>query len=96
MKINILDKVVQGVVNTILSRSNLGLKKYGTNLNRTDLSILDWLNHAQEESLDYSLYLEKLKNIVSGIEIENIEKVVNNSYNEKAHEELEQLKKIFE
>ena len=60
MKINIEDKIVQSVVNTILERSNVGLKKYGTNLNRTDLSELDWLQHAYEECLDKALYLKKL------------------------------------
>ena len=55
------DKAVQGVVNKILERSNVGLKKYGTNLNREDLTQLDWINHAQEEAMDLCLYLEKIK-----------------------------------
>ncbi len=61
MKINIEDKIVQNVVNTILERSEIGLKKYGTNLNREDLTHLEWINHAQEESMDFILYLEKMK-----------------------------------
>jgi len=61
MKLNLEDKVVQGVVNSILSRSDAGTKKYGTNLNREDLTVIEWLQHAQEEALDMALYLEKLK-----------------------------------
>jgi hypothetical protein len=61
MKINIEDKAVEGVVNKILKRSDVGLKKYGTNLNRNDLTTLDWINHAQEEAMDLCLYLEKIK-----------------------------------
>lgn len=61
MKINIEDKIVQNVVNTILERSEIGLKKYGTNLNREDLTRLEWINHAQEEAMDFILYLEKMK-----------------------------------
>ena len=55
------DKAVQGVVNKILERSEVGLKKYGTNLNREDLTQLEWINHAQEEAMDLCLYLEKIK-----------------------------------
>lgn len=61
MKINIEDKIVQNVVNTILERSDVGLKKYGTNLNREDLTDLEWINHAQQEAMDFILYLEKMK-----------------------------------
>ena len=61
MKLKLEDKTVQGVVNKILERSNVGLKKYGTNLNREDLTQLDWINHAQEEAMDLCLYLEKIK-----------------------------------
>ena len=63
MKIDIEDKIVQNVVNTILKRSEVGLKKYGTNLNRNDLTQLEWINHAQEEAMDLILYLEKIKQI---------------------------------
>jgi|TARA_R110000823_G_scaffold134388_1_gene263172 exoribonuclease II len=61
MKLELEDKAVQGVVNKILERSEVGLKKYGTNLNREDLTQLDWINHAQEEAMDLCLYLEKIK-----------------------------------
>jgi len=37
------------------------MMKYGTNLDRTDLTVLDWIQHAQEEHMDAILYLEKLK-----------------------------------
>ena len=63
MKIDIEDKIVENVVNTILKRSEVGLKKYGTNLNRNDLTELEWINHAQEEAMDLILYLEKIKQI---------------------------------
>lgn len=61
MKLDLEDKIVQEVVNTILKRSDVGLKKYGTNLNRDDLTQLEWITHAQEEALDLVLYLEKMK-----------------------------------
>jgi hypothetical protein len=57
------DSVVFSVVQNFLKRSAFGLEKYGTNLDRTDLSILDWIIHAQEEHMDAILYLEKLKQL---------------------------------
>ena len=55
------DSVVKAVVEKFLQRSELGQKKYGTTLDRTDLGTLDWINHAQEEFMDGILYLERLK-----------------------------------
>ena len=55
------DSIVQAVIQKFLDRSALGQKKYGTNLDRTDLKPHDWIQHAQEELMDGILYLEKLK-----------------------------------
>lgn len=56
-----MDSIVQAVIKKFLERSELGQKKYGTTLDRTDLKPLDWIAHAQEELMDGILYLEKLK-----------------------------------
>jgi hypothetical protein len=56
-----VDRIVIQVLNQIADRSERGLEKYGTNLERTDLETLDWLQHAQEEAMDLALYLERLK-----------------------------------
>jgi len=58
------DSVVAAVVKKFLERSEVGKKKYGVTLDRTDLGILDWITHAQEELMDGILYLEKLKQVV--------------------------------
>ena len=55
------DTIVKAVVQKFLERSAVGVKKYGTTLDRTDLTTLDWIQHAQEELMDGILYLEKLK-----------------------------------
>ncbi len=55
------DSIVNKVIGSFIERSNLGYKKYGTTLDRNDLSVLDWIQHAQEEHMDAILYLEKLK-----------------------------------
>lgn len=55
-----LDSVVSGVISKYILRAELGMKKYGTNLDRNDLKVLDWIKHVQEEMMDAVLYLEKL------------------------------------
>jgi glycosyl transferase family 25 len=59
------DSIVNSVIDAFIGRSNIGLQKYGTTLDRDDLSVLDWIQHAQEEHMDAILYLEKLKTEVS-------------------------------
>jgi hypothetical protein len=56
-----LDSVVTAVLDSFKQRAATGQKKYGTNLDRTDLKTLDWIQHMQEELMDATLYLEKLK-----------------------------------
>jgi hypothetical protein len=58
---NIVDSVVESVVKKFKDRSRVGIEKYSTTLDRTDLKTLDWINHAQEEAMDFCLYLERLK-----------------------------------
>ena len=51
------DAIVDETIAMLLARSKLGQAKYGTTLMRNDLSLLDWMRHAIEESLDRTLYL---------------------------------------
>tara|TARA_R110000796_G_scaffold59842_6_gene138164 strand:+ start:1543 stop:1725 length:183 start_codon:yes stop_codon:yes gene_type:complete len=53
--------MVNNVVEAFLTRSNVGKEKYGTTLDRNDLKPLQWLIHLQEELMDATLYVEKLK-----------------------------------
>ena len=55
------DSIVQAVIRKFQERSDVGVKKYGVTLDRTDLKTLDWIQHAQEELMDGILYLERLK-----------------------------------
>ena len=55
------DKYVQSVKDKFEERSQTGIKKYNTTLERNDLSFLDWLEHLQEELMDATLYVERLK-----------------------------------
>lgn len=55
------DTVVKSVIEKFKERSDLGMQKYGTTLDRTDLTSEEWANHMQEELMDAILYLERLK-----------------------------------
>ena len=53
------DAVVDAVRDDLLRRSQLGIAKYGVTLERTDLTLRDWLQHAYEETLDKANYLKR-------------------------------------
>jgi hypothetical protein len=55
------DKYVNRVLNRFKERSEVGIKKYSTTLERNDLNVLLWLTHLQEELMDATLYIERLK-----------------------------------
>ena len=55
------DSIVESVIDRFRDRSEAGIKKYNTTLDRNDLSVLEWLQHLQEEIMDACLYIEKLK-----------------------------------
>jgi histidinol dehydrogenase len=61
-KHNTMDKNVEKVITQLRDREEEGLRKYGVNTERTDLTSLEWLQHLQEELMDASVYIEKLKN----------------------------------
>lgn len=55
------DSVVYRIAHLLKNRSETGIRKYGTTLDRTDLEIKQWIDHAIEEALDLALYLERIK-----------------------------------
>lgn len=57
-----MDKHVYSVIQKIKTRSEAGLKKYATTLEREDLTLVDWLQHAQEEAMDLANYIEVIIN----------------------------------
>jgi len=60
-----IDPNVESVSNLLKSRMEVGFKKYGTTTERTDIDLLGWLQHLQEELLDAAVYIERLKKEVN-------------------------------
>lgn len=55
----ISDPVVEHVRALLLSRSIVGIKKYGTTTADNPLELRAWLQHALEECLDQAVYLRR-------------------------------------
>jgi len=54
------DSIVESVIEQFKQRSNVGINKYGTTMDRNDLSTLEWMIHFREELMDGLLYLERI------------------------------------
>ena len=55
-----MDSITKSVLDKYLDRAIAGKKKYGTDMDRNDLKLVEWLRHLQEEMMDATLYVEKL------------------------------------
>lgn len=55
------DRNVENVIKDLRWRAERGLQKYGVTTERKDLSVIEWLQHLQEELMDATVYIEKLK-----------------------------------
>jgi len=57
------DPIVESVIQDMRARSRDGILKYGTTLQDSPDGFYKWIQHAQEEAMDFILYLEKIKNL---------------------------------
>ena len=55
-----MSSVENTVIRKIMERALVGERKYGTTMERQDLTRMEWLIHAQEEAMDLCVYLERL------------------------------------
>jgi hypothetical protein len=57
----LIDSVVESIIEKFRQRSAVGIKKYNTTLDRTDLNEVEWCNHLLEEMMDAILYCYRLR-----------------------------------
>jgi RNA-binding protein YlmH len=69
-EIEFRDPVVQSVVNKFVDRSDVGFAKYGKTMRDDKSDVCVWLNHLQEELMDATIYIQRIKN-----EIKNESKI---------------------
>ena len=55
------DAITEAVVVQLRTRAEKGKRKYGTTMERDDLTLIQWLQHLHEELMDAAVYVEKLK-----------------------------------
>jgi len=53
-------RIEDSVCEKIQERAEVGLKKYGVGITRTDFSFLKWLQYLQEELMDAAIYIERV------------------------------------
>ena len=56
-----MSKLLDELISEFANREQRGFLKYGTTMDRQDLSLEEWIQHALEEAMDLSLYLMKIK-----------------------------------
>ena len=59
----IKDKIVEDVVKRFNERSKVGIEKYNTTLYNSPDGFYKFLNQLQEELMDATLYIEKIKQL---------------------------------
>jgi hypothetical protein len=66
--------IEEKVIGKIVARREMGLVKYGVSMEREDLSLRDWVQHAQEEAMDLAVYLEKILEVMEdrGFDVESV------------------------
>jgi hypothetical protein len=56
-----IDKNVEAVRRMLWQRMSTGYTKYGVTTERTDIDLMGWLQHLQEELMDATVYIERIK-----------------------------------
>jgi hypothetical protein len=57
------DQIVTNVIDKFKTRSQEGIKEYGTTLYDNPDGFYKWIEEAQSEAMDFILYLEKIKQL---------------------------------
>lgn len=57
----IANPITRNIQSLLENQTAKGLVKYGTTVNPNDYSVEEWVLHAQEEAIDFLVYLEVLK-----------------------------------
>ena len=86
-----IDGVVKSVLEKYVGRAIVGKEKYGKTMDRTDLNKTEWLTHLQEELMDATLYIEKLKRMEEKL---CVVFVTNQKYLEKFYATCSQLRSV--
>lgn len=65
-----MSEIEEKVIEKIRQRAEFGLNKYNTTMERTDLTLKEWINHAMEEAMDLSVYLQRILMMLESQDVE--------------------------
>ena len=82
VKINVKDKILLNVVEKMVERSDIGIKKYGATLEDDKSGLVFFLKQVQTELMDAVLYVQRLKEEVTTLK-EELELLQANDMNVK-------------
>ena len=57
---NCQSDIYKEVITDLISREKMGRAKYGTTVDKANLSEREWMQHAYEEALDFAIYLKRM------------------------------------
>lgn len=55
-----MTRIEDRVCEKIQKRAEVGFKKYGVGVTRTDFSFIKWMQYLQEEMMDAVVYIERI------------------------------------
>lgn len=63
-----MSSIEEKVIAEIRQRAEKGEAKYGTTMDRDDLSLKEWLQHLKEELMDGVIYTQKIIDVLEVLE----------------------------
>tara|TARA_R100001510_G_C7656532_1_gene216623 strand:+ start:945 stop:1187 length:243 start_codon:yes stop_codon:yes gene_type:complete len=60
-----MSSIEEKVIAEIRERAKKGKAKYGTTMDRNDLTLKEWMQHLKEELMDGVIYTQKIIDIIS-------------------------------
>lgn len=63
-----MSSIEEKVIAEIRQRAKKGEAKYGTTMDRGDLSLKEWLQHLKEEMMDGVIYTQKIIHVLENLE----------------------------
>ena len=94
-RINNLDSIVYSIVNKFTTRAEVGYNKYKKNMDRSDLTIVEWIDHSIEEKMDDIIYMEKIKKELLNKNYNNLTLNNSNTLSEKRSNSFDNIKNLF-
>ena len=52
-EIKVTDSIVDSIIDQFVDRATIGKEKYGCDLDRDDLSVLEWIEHDRFENIEH-------------------------------------------